>query len=928
MPELPRTASPRPRRWLWPSVIVVGLAGAAIALSAHPFVAAAGPAADVPAFQTPALSLGLTPESQTAAFLRPAAEPSFDFTPGDRLQSRGGDGFVHLGDLSLRLRVDGKGDWRNLSTWAARKPVNVLPAGGEVLAAADLGPTLESSPLAVKRSWVKVDGRLALRFELKNTGAAPVEIGALGIPMVFNAIIADRSLDEAHAKCSFSDPSIARDAGYVQVTRFTGKGSALLVIPEGKTPLEAWSPLVNPRTPGKPSKDPVAVFSDRTPRGTGFEGFHEWMVHTKAYAENEWKAAEGWNPATSATLAPGESRTYGVQFAVAPEVRAIEKTLQELKRPVAVGLPGYVLPQDQEGSLYLSYASDVRSVAVEPGGALEVASKKPTANGWKAYRLKGRTWGRARVTVTYADGTVQTIQYNVIKPAAIAVADMGRFLTTKAWFTDEKDPFGRAPSVMTYDREKNEIVTQCQHAWVCGLGDEGGNTWLAGAMKLFGQPDAAEVAKYETFVDKVVWGNLQYREGPLKYGIKRTLFYYEPTMFPEGFYSKDVNWTTWMSWNKKHILEVPRTYNYPHVTALYWTLYRLARNTDGLVTHHPWQWYLDQATRTTEAMSTLGNDYIEVGVMEGSVFVELLKDLKREGMSQEAAALEARMKVRADLWRSHEYPFGSEMAWDSTGQEEVYAWTKYFGDASKAKVCVDAILGYTPAIPHWGYNGCARRFWDFVYGGAKIGRIERMIHHYGSSMNAIPVLSEYRDHPEDLHLLRIGHAGAMGTITNIDQEGFPSMAFHSFPDTMKWDPISGDYGSAFFGHAFNAGAYLVKHPEFGWQGFSGNVQVEGGKVRITPLDAFRQRVYLAPVGLWLTLDAGKFEAVELETKTGAVRVALAPADARTPSARLRIEQPAKVAGGAPYSSVKTFPVEREATVVKLGEKTTWVDLGQ
>ena len=29
---------------------------------------------------------------------------------------------------------------------------------------------------------------------------------------------------------------------------------------------------------------------------------------------------------------------------------------------------------------------------------------------------------------------------------------MGRFLTTKAWYTDESDPFQRAPSVMTYDR--------------------------------------------------------------------------------------------------------------------------------------------------------------------------------------------------------------------------------------------------------------------------------------------------------------------------------------------------------------------------------------------------------------------------------------------------------------------------------------------
>jgi len=44
---------------------------------------------------------------------------------------------------------------------------------------------------------------------------------------------------------------------------------------------------------------------------------------------------------------------------------------------------------------------------------------------------------------------VQTIHDDVTKPAAQAASDMGTFLTTKAWFEDESDPFGRSPSVMT-----------------------------------------------------------------------------------------------------------------------------------------------------------------------------------------------------------------------------------------------------------------------------------------------------------------------------------------------------------------------------------------------------------------------------------------------------------------------------------------------
>jgi Family of unknown function (DUF5695) len=41
---------------------------------------------------------------------------------------------------------------------------------------------------------------------------------------------------------------------------------------------------------------------------------------------------------------------------------------------------------------------------------------------------------------------------------------------------------------------------------------------------------------------------------------------------------------------------------------------------------------------------------------------------------------------------------------------------------------VNAIIGYMPTVPHWGYNGSARRYWDFIY-AAKYSRIERQLHH-------------------------------------------------------------------------------------------------------------------------------------------------------------------------------------------------------
>jgi hypothetical protein len=317
--------------------------------------------------------------------------------------------------------------------------------------------------------------------------------------------------------------------------------------------------------------------------------------------------------------------------------------------------------------------------------------------------------------------------------------------------------------------------------------------------------------------------------------------------------------------------------------------------------------------------------YAQFGQMEGDVFVWILDDLKREGMDSESIALEAAMRQRADHWNKEKYPFGSEMPWDSTGQEEVYAWTKYFGYDDKAQTTLDAVLGYDPTIPSWGYNGSARRYWDFIYGG-KIQRLERQLHHYGSGINAVPVLAAYRAHPDDLYLLRVGYGGTMGELSNIDQDGFASAAFHAFPDMLATDPYSGDYGTGFWGYAANTATYVTHNDALGWLCFGGILQLKGETIHVGPLDAFRSRLYLAPVGLWITLDAGKLKTAVFDPHTGAVRLTLDPATVVTPLARLRIEQPARVAGVGWYRPLESLTSERGAYVVPLGRAVTEVVL--
>jgi hypothetical protein len=100
------------------------------------------------------------------------------------------------------------------------------------------------------------------------------------------------------------------------------------------------------------------------------------------------------------------------------------------------------------------YQSHAHSIVSEPADTITIHDDGYAHDkNWHAYTLQGKQWGRARLVITYDDGTTQSIGYRTIKPEAEAVADMGRFLFHQQWHTDTTDPFHRASSVISYDNE-------------------------------------------------------------------------------------------------------------------------------------------------------------------------------------------------------------------------------------------------------------------------------------------------------------------------------------------------------------------------------------------------------------------------------------------------------------------------------------------
>ncbi|KAI0593292.1 hypothetical protein F4775DRAFT_608138 [Biscogniauxia sp. FL1348] len=799
----------------------------------------------------------LVRDAQVLASLT-AAGDTFDFLPFDLLSSRASNNQYHWGDITFRYREDGATAWIDGDSAAARQAVSALNSNG-TLAASDLRATLPTGPINVTREWLDVSGDLGLRFTLSNTGTTTLELGSLGFPAEFNSIFTNRDAADIQRLCSLSDPYVGLDAGYIRANPVRGTGAALVVtpLPGTRTPLEAYRNL------DEPSVDPTDYGSQT------FEGFYEWQVLSAAWAGAEWADAQPWNPPSAHTLAPGEALTVGLRFSLVPDgVRGIDAKLRALGSPVAFAVPGYIIPRGEPARLFLQADAAVSSISSEPTDALAVAETTPGA-----YTVTPAltAWGRARLTVTYADGTTQTIHYHITKASAETLDDLGAFLTTEQWFDDPTDPFGRAPSPLTYDYEARAPVTQEPRVWIAGLSDEGGaGAYLAAAAKQVLRPSAGEAAKLAAFAEDVLWATVQ---DNATYAVRKSAFYYDPAA-TDYAYDPALDWGNWWSWDRAAAAAVDRAYDYVHAAAAHWALYRVARAYPGAGTA-AWDTYLTRAQGTLLRAMQHDVAYRDVGLMGETVFGEILRDLRREGWDDQADAVEASMRARAQAWDVEEVPYGSEMAWDSTGQEGVYYWAKYFGFTDTATKTVNSVLGYMPTVPHWGWDGNARRYWDNIYAG-KLQRIERQIHHYGSALNAQVLLSAFRADPSDTYLLAVGYAGASGPLSNINGEGFAAASFHSFPDTLRWDAYSGDYGPGFLGLALGSGTYVARHATFGLLAYGGVVvDVDDGEqaaVRVT--GPAPRRIFIGPLGVQLTADAGAFESFRFGLDSGRVEVTL------------------------------------------------------
>ena len=673
-------------------------------------------------------------------------------------------GAHHIGDVTLRLQPASKSNFSDVAFYSSSRggdAVNVTtlspsdalwpPSTNRIIEAVDLTPTLLApgqvdtryplGGLHVVRSFedpADAAGGLVMRFTLSVDANASegVAVRGLGLSMVSDNTWGGLNTTQVAAGLSFMDPHIGRDQSWHTWSRADGSRTLVAM------------PYSDEHSHGAPMEAYRPVFEDA---GWTQAGTYEWVIHSAGWAD-EWAVqrqtplnsfqdppgpwpnpkspwpswhlnetifipdkehTRQWHQPTSLVLQPGESRAYAIRLALAdagPQSR--DELLLAAGHVAYHAVPGYVLAPDMRAGgaprllLELPKGGHMRLVNATSSNphAVEILSVGTVGSSAAEVTLTARAAGRARIELTFSDGTIGTAHYIVVGAKSLRehVSNYGRFAVETAWLPhDYPDPFARGSSIVPWDREDHRHVMQDGRTFVVGLSDDaGGAAHLGLAAKNAYAPSAREIAALEEYVNSTLFGE----KPPDSCGgecasphfslqsldslrIRMTVFYYHYT--PDYHTALQVNVSghdeyyteldkcyigpSWCGFNAITNMSKPdwapadyRQYNFPHTIAVYYSLYLAARNLDQMPTARPWAFYLRQAADTLLSLgccqgppggSNLSTAYEchcvpTVGLMDGTVFREVLLALHAE------AAYEAEQQhgVPADAPPEHASP--------------------------------------------------------------------------------------------------------------------------------------------------------------------------------------------------------------------------------------------------------------------------------
>ncbi len=522
-------------------------------------------------------------------------------------------------------------------------------------------PDMLSRGLALEEKWLLDGDEMRWEMTVKNISGKTLTIGDIELHFAFNQAYA-KDTTTTYTKRLVRHSFCSLDGSFAYWCRPNGEGPMLTMVPAAGTALEYYT-------------------RDWAKESAGWEGPYSMFIHSQATGSatpGDWAL-----PHTALTLEDGQSKTYSLRFAWAKDEQDVRNVLYQLGGVDAIALPGMTVTPEFPVKLALRSQEDIHDLIAPEGCTIQFIGEK---DGYRLYDVAFSKIGENRMEVVFGEGRRMMLDFFVTHPIAELLSDRAHHITQYQQYRGDTWYDGLFSS---WDMKYLQLGTpdnpMGMYRYITGGSDDPSlckAPFLA--EKNLAYPVQNEIEAIEYYIEHFVWGGLQRTdtELPRPYGIYGCDYWYElrnsGTGINNGGHGEDRMW---------------RTFDYVHITQLYYYMYQIARLYPDMVQYLAADDYLTRAYGTAMAffevpisifMDTAWaiQGYADWAYKQGNfnelVIPWIIDALEAEGRGEEAARLREQweMKVKYMVY-DHPYPFGSEMWFDSTAFESTHAVAKY-----------------------------------------------------------------------------------------------------------------------------------------------------------------------------------------------------------------------------------------------------------
>jgi hypothetical protein len=575
------------------------------------------------------------------------------------IRYRGKDGAWQSADTA-QLALDGSATFAPApggKSYTADYVINYAPA------ASNTGPgAARAVPVPVLTLQIRYafeDGAVVWAMTIKNVGNQKRQIDDLALPLPVNASVprAENQSPVHGLKHSF----VSGHNSYIFWMRSDSVGPYPVLTPLGDTRFEYWD--VQRPAPTAPGAQQGGG------RGTYRVYIHSAAAGTEAKAQGtRWR-----QPNTGLTLAPGETRTYGLKLRWANDYDAVRRLLVEEGLIDVHVVPGMTVPNDLFARFALRTRQPIRAVEAEFPAETRIESLGSKGD-THFYQVRFGRLGENRLAVRYGDGRHTFLEFFSTEPLETLIKKRAAFIARSQhrdpskWYDGLITDWNMESRVLLSPDNYDRIQSWRIYAVTCDDPGLGKPAYLAAKNAEF--PEQAEVEALDYYIKHFVWGGLQQTTAePYPYGV------YGIPDWKTNRESADPGRN-----GRRHLW---RIYDYPHVFVLYHSMYRVAKNHPQVKTTLPAGEYLRRAYGTAVAMFTVPMEIerwsaYRTGLYNELVIVDLIDDLRAAGMSAEAETLKGHWEQKVKTFvNGRPNLFQSEYAFDSTGFESTHALARY-----------------------------------------------------------------------------------------------------------------------------------------------------------------------------------------------------------------------------------------------------------